>query len=93
MWAANPQHDGALTFSPPTVSPSDNLTLEFFDPLFFWSLYHLVHELIFRPCLGAGGLIVTFDIQSIPLTWIVTVSPPLLYSKSGYNCHKSPGGM
>jgi hypothetical protein len=64
-----PRNIGALTFSPPTFSPSDNLThmvglvtdglLNFSTHIFLVPV--LISLLIFCPPLGEGGLIVTSD--------------------------------
>jgi hypothetical protein len=52
---------------------------DIFDPHFFVSV--TFSPIIFTPLQGAGGLIVTCDIYSTPLTWIVKVCLHLSYCK------------
>jgi hypothetical protein len=70
-----PEATDALTFSPPTFSPSDN-SAHTVSPSENWTLNFLTNIFlvpvsfspqILCPPLGVGGLIVTCDIKSTPL--------------------------
>ncbi len=85
---------GALTSKPPpTFSPSDSSTHtvgpsdSWTRPTSFLSLYRLVRYFLFTP----GGRWINCHLWQLvqpPLT----VSPPVVRSKIGSNCHKVPGG-